>query len=410
MHSLNQRGTALCRACESSRLNIILDLGSSPVANSLPDFQSEVNEALYPLKLAVCEECDLGQIGEYETPDEIFTVYPYLSSTSSTWIEHGRNFTQRILGEHHKIKIGYVLEIASNDGYLLQHFKSEGIQVLGVEPASNVAEIARQIGIPTISEFFGVDLAKRILNEYGSPSLIIANNVAAHVPDMLDFFSGVALLCNSNTIVTIENPSLGYLYNKKYYDTIYHEHFSYLSVKPISKLASKVGLELFRVDDLPTHGGSLRYYLAKKNSYAVDKSVQVIQNEENARGVGSEDISRKFANEVMHSVGELRSWVESQDDNSIIGFGAAAKTVTTFHAAKLDESKFSCIVDSNPLKQGKRLPGTSLSICSPEILSSVTGKVLIFPWNIHQEIGNYVSAMNPKLEVWMHNPVFKMEF
>jgi hypothetical protein len=167
---------------------------------------------------------------------------------------------------------------------------------------------------------------------------------------MVDFFAGLELLCDSNTVITIENPSLGYMYNKKYYDTIYHEHFSYLSVKPISKLASRLGLELFRIDDLPTHGGSLRYYLAKKNKYAVDKSVHLIENEEVERGVGSADISRKFASEVMHSVEELRSWVESQEDNSIIGFGAAAKTVTTFHAARLNESKFICIVDSNKEK------------------------------------------------------------
>lgn len=405
MRAIGNRGVNTCRGCGSSELGEILDLGCSPIANSLPPMGSELNEKSYPLVLRLCNSCGLGQIGEFESPDEIFSVYPYLSRTSATWIDHGRQFSEDIIRDFPEISSGYVLEIASNDGYLLQHFMTKNIAVLGVEPAVNVAAIAQGHGIPTISEFFGVDLARKILEIYGQPSLIIANNVAAHVPDMLDFFSGLSLLCSPSTLISIENPSLGYLIEKGYYDTIYHEHFSYLSIKPIRKLAERVELDLFRVDNLETHGGSLRYLLCKKNTLESEESVRLNQSLEILRGVDEPVLIERFAENVKNSVNELRTWVSSQNDNSIIGFGAAAKTVTTFHAADLNQEKFRFIVDSNILKQGRRLPGTNLEICSPELIKGGSPLVLIFPWNIQDELFSVVRTLNPNAQVWVHSPV-----
>lgn len=399
------RGITSCRACDSSELSEVLNLGLSPIANTLPLKDSPLNENSYPLILRLCNSCGLGQIGEFETPDEIFSVYPYLSRTSATWIDHGRSFAEGIVRDFPKISSGYILEIASNDGYLLQHFMEKNMAVLGVEPAANVAEIAQSHGIPTIPEFFGVELAKRILKTHGYPSLIIANNVAAHVPDMLDFFSGLSLLCSSSTLISIENPSLGYLFENGYYDTIYHEHFSYLSVKPIRLLSNKVGMELFRVDNLETHGGSLRYLLCKKDILNIEDSVVLHESRETLRGIGAPLMFENFANNINRSVMELRSWVSSQNDGSIIGYGAAAKTVTTFHAAGLDQKKFRCIVDSNKLKQGKRLPGTNIEISSPEVLKGDSPTVLIFPWNIQDELARFICGLNPRAKIWVHNPL-----
>lgn len=405
MASLNARGFSVCRGCNSSELMDILDLGKSPVANSLPLIEQEISELEYPLMLKICLACSLGQIGEFETPDEIFSIYPYLSSTSTTWIEHGRRFTEMMVQDFPGLSESYVLEVASNDGYLLQHFRERLIDVLGVEPASNVAEMALENGIPTISQFFGLNLANEILGLKGSPSLIIANNVAAHVPDMFDFFSGLFSLCSSNTVVTIENPSLGYMLENGFYDTIYHEHFSYLSVNSVRILAEKVGLDLFRVDDLNTHGGSLRYFLCIKGSREIEDSVELNYIQELSRGVENHSKYTEFANIVEKSMAELNAWVSSQKDGSIIGFGAAAKTVTTFHAAALDQRKFSCIVDSNPIKQGRRLPGTHIPITSVGSISEGSPLILIFPWNISEEITSYIRDVNPNASVWVHNPL-----
>jgi len=405
---LNGRGVIYCRACDSRNLREVIDLNSSPLANSLPPLVSDKNEKFFPLLFKICEDCLLGQIGEFESPEEIFGFYPYLSSTSSTWLEHGRKFVSTILNLYPSIHDGYVLELASNDGYLLSQFKSLGVRVQGVEPARNIADIAIDKGIPTISEFFGLSLADRILNSFDYPKLIVANNVAAHVPDILDFFAGIARLCGAETIISIENPSLGFLLEENYYDTIYHEHYSYLSVRSISKIANKVGLEIFEVQELATHGGSLRYILAKSGLRIVAPSVKRIMNDESRRGVDSSDHWQAFSKNVEISTKELGDWVESQPDNSIIGYGAAAKTVTTFHAAKLLEKKFKFIIDSNPIKHGMRLPGTKLEITSLEHLRGENSPILVFPWNLSPEISENILAVNPHSQIWTHNKMRRL--
>ena len=400
------RGLNYCRACFSKNVVRILDLGFSPIANSLPDILSHCTEPIYPLVLSVCEDCNLGQIAEFESPHDIFSEYPYLSSTSSFWLQHASSFVNEVVHKYPALKQGYVLEIASNDGYLLKYFQDQGIEVLGVDPAENVALIAKGKGIPTIPKFFGVSLATEILKKFGAPSLIVANNVAAHVPDMADFFGGVAKLCGPTTIVSIENPSLGFLLENNYYDTIYHEHFSYLSVEPIQKLSKFLGMELFDVETLDTHGGSLRYWIGKSGFHQINPSVGIVRDDELKRGVGNRKKAEEFELQSKASMGELATWVNAQPEKSIVGYGAAAKTVTTFFAARLSEDRFSMIIDANGLKQNHRLPGTKLPILSPEVLRNSSGaKVLVFPWNLENEIVENIRRINPEVEIWIPNPL-----
>jgi hypothetical protein len=259
--------------------------------------------------------------------------------------------------------------------------------------------------------FFGVEAAKRILEEFGHPSLIIANNVAAHVPDIIDFFSGISILCDDKTIVSIENPSLGNLLSKNFYDTIYHEHFSYLSIKSVDKLSKSLDLSLFSAEELQTHGGSIRYWLSKNTKKPTDDSVNNMAQIEFERGVGNQDVLRFFADNVQSEMGRLSDWVDSQELHSLFGYGAAAKTVTTFFAAKLSENRFRTIIDANSLKQGCRLPGTSVPIQGLDSLSSdEPDKVLVFPWNLEKEIVRDLRKLNPSLEIWVLNPLRLSEF
>ena len=400
------RGSSICRGCFSENLEVSLDLGTSPIANNLPFYPSPVTEPKYPLVFKLCVDCHLGQIAEYESAAEIFSDYPYLSSTSEEWLQHAKEFVEISIRRFPALSQRYVLELASNDGYLLKFFQDKGVRVLGVDPAENVAQIAEAKGVPTIPRFFGKELASEILDKYGSPSLIVANNVAAHVPDMIDFFEGIAILSSPETIISIENPSLGFLFSKSYYDTIYHEHFSYLSIDSVSKVAQKFDLLLFDVEELATHGGSLRYWLSPKKDVVVNQSVNYIQRREFERGVGNSTVAEKFSQNVHVGIDELKVWVSTQDAASIVGYGAAAKTVTTFFAARLDETKFEMIVDANMLKQGRRLPSTNIPIYPVETLRDTNAsKVLIFPWNLEKEIVSAIRNVNQEIEIWTHNPL-----
>jgi SAM-dependent methyltransferase len=399
------RGVGKCRACLSSSLKVVLNLGSSPIANTLPLLEDERTEPFYPLVFSVCTNCNLGQIGEFESPESIFSDYPYVSSTSKSWLAHANAYANLMHGNFVSTSDGYVLEIASNDGYLLKNFKSLGYQVLGIDPAQNIASLANNAGINTIPDFFGMDSANSILTNFGRPALIVANNVAAHVPDMQDFFSGISLLLKDKNILTIENPSLGKLFEQGYYDTIYHEHFSYLSVDAIKAISNIHGLDLFRVEELPTHGGSFRYFICEKGSRNVEESVARFREMEYKRGVGNPEMIQDFKGRVEKTLCELNDWVEDQPDNSIIGYGAAAKTVTALYAAGLNPVKFNRIVDLNPLKHNRRLPGTNLSITSVSSLRDDFRKILVFPWNMEEEIVSTIRAENTVSEIWLPNPM-----
>ena len=402
------RGENSCRACGRKSLRKILNLGETPIANYLPDLNSDIVEPSYPLNLVICAFCKLGQIGEFQTPSEIFSDYPYLSSTSSYWTEHAKNFAQEAIETISNLKESYVLEVASNDGYLLEKFLKNGIKVLGVDPSRNVTPIAEAKGVETIVGFFGKELAQNILNSFGAPKLIIANNVAAHVPDMVDFFGGIEVLCDKESLVSVENPTFGTLLENNLYDTVYHEHFSYLSVDSIDCLAGSVGLELFKVESLPTHGGSFRYWLRKPDGKEIYSSVAEYSKVEENKGLGNRDKELVFAKNVKKAMRELHEWVNAQPDSSISGYGAAAKTVTMFHAAELNPDKFKHIVDANVLKQGRRLPGTYIPILDPDELRSST-KVLIFPWNLSVEIAQVIRSKNANAEIWVPNPLRRLD-
>jgi len=401
----SMRGNSVCRICSSEDLREIISLGDSPIANSLLKAHSQVEEQFYPLTLKICTECDLGQIGEFESPEDIFSEYPYLSSTSSFWLNHAKKFALEVTDDLNLNQDDLVIEIASNDGYLLKEFKKLNVEVLGIEPAQNIARIANSSGIRTEPIFFGRDSAKMILAQANHPKLIVANNVAAHVPDLNDFFAGLSILAGPQSFVSIENPSLGNLLEKGYFDTVYHEHFSYLSVKSIQKIASLHNLELIKVEEVDTHGGSLRYWIRQAGIQQPEDSVNQLLEKESARGVGSLAQERIFAQNCRKAMLDLAEWVNLQDNNSIIGYGAAAKTVTIFFAASLNPEKFMHIIDGSSFKQGNRLPGTCIKVVDPKNQKSRKGKFLVFPWNLETEIKEIILLAHEDPEIWVSNPL-----
>ena len=270
------RGKDFCRGCLGNSLFSALDLGELPIANELLQAQKSSIEK-FPLHLRICSACGLGQVADVVTPERIFRDYRYLSSISSTFLNHASVFVNERVAAGLFSKGDWVLEIASNDGYLLKNFVPFGIKTIGVEPAENVAEISRSLGIETISEFFSSQLATKLYSEHGYPKLIIANNVMAHVPDLVDFIKGLAIISGPETQISIENPSLANILVGMQFDTIYHEHYSYLSASAVAKLSAMHGLYLFKVEELTIHGGSNRYWLSKLNSNKLlDPSVEAV--------------------------------------------------------------------------------------------------------------------------------------
>lgn len=283
----NGRGSDYCRGCNGVRLFSALDLGSLPIANELLVSQASLIEK-FPLHLRVCPECGLGQVADVVTPDRIFRDYRYLSSISTTFLKHASSYVEQRVEEGMFEPGDWVLEIASNDGYLLKNFLKHDIDVLGVEPAENVAEVSTKLGIQTISEFFSSGLAAEILQVRGYPKLIIANNVMAHVPDLIDFILGLSTLCGPKTLISIENPSLANILIGMQFDTIYHEHYSYLSAFTVARLSKLYGLQLLKVEELTIHGGSNRYWLSKfKSGVTVDAGIERIIEGEISNGLFS---------------------------------------------------------------------------------------------------------------------------
>jgi hypothetical protein len=265
---MNNRGSKYCRSCESELGDVVLSLGNQPLSNALPPLDYDGEDQKFPLEFRVCENCSLGQIGEFISPEGIFSEYTYFSSISSTWLEHAKRFSIETTKKLNLCPGDLVVEIASNDGYLLQYFQEQGCQVLGIDPAENVANVANNRGIPTLIEFFGFKSAQDLVSRYERPKIVVANNVLAHVPDINDFISGLALLAEYGAIISIEAPSMLVMLRENLFDTIYHEHFSYLSVSSVDHLINRHGLQLFEVESLPTHGGSMRYWLRAEHAPA----------------------------------------------------------------------------------------------------------------------------------------------
>ena len=378
---------APCRFCGAPLRHVFADLGSSPLANAyLPLERVGVMEPFYPLRALVCQRCFLVQLEEFETPQQIFSDYAYFSSYSVSWLEHCRRYTEQMtdvlgLDEH-----SHVVELASNDGYLLQYFHERGIGVLGVEPAANVAEVAREKGIPTVVEFFGRRTATA-LAERSRADLLLGNNVLAHVPDLNDFVAGMKILLAPGGTITMEFPHLLRLIEDSQWDTIYHEHFSYFSFLTVSRVFAAHGLRLFDVEELSTHGGSLRVHGAHHHDADKPDTVRAVRMRQREREAGYEEIetyTRYGARVAADKRRILQFLIDLKNDGRrIVGYGAPAKGNTLLNYCGVRRDFLDYTVDLSPHKQGRFLPGSHIPIRSPEaIREDRPDVVLILPWNL----------------------------
>lgn len=402
---ITPRGSSECRACGSKELQSILDLGSQPLPAEYGRTAEEVLD-VFPLHMRVCPKCGLGQLGEYVLPERIFHQdYPYLSSASSTWVEHARNYAVFML-KHLKLdNDSLVIELASNDGYLLSAFQKLGVPVLGIEPADNVASIARAAGIPTLTKFFGAQTATKILASHGHPKLIVANNVFAHIPDMHDFTEGMSILADEKTLITIENPSFTELLRRTLFDTIYHEHYSYLTAHSVREIARAHGLDLVQVDQLATHGGSNRYWLSRSSH--IDESVNATLQAERDAGLFDPKVWEAFARRANTAIDGLRTWFNDRRlaGDVVVGYGAAHKGNTFLNAVGEASKTLEYVVDASPEKQGKFLPGSQVPVLPPEKLASANPTdVLILPWNIAPELAQRIRELAPDARIWVAQP------
>ena len=380
-----------CRACESKLSLVLINLGKSPIAN---DLSSEIGDKLnyekYPLCAMTCEKCSLVQLSISINREKLFPDnYVYYSSYSSTWLEHCKIYTDKMIKFLDLKNDDLVIEIASNDGYLLEYFKSKGVNVLGVEPALEVAKSALEKGIPTLTEFFGYELAQKLSTSY-QPRLIIGNNVLAHVPDLHDFIKGFATLIPDNGVITFEFPHLLNLIQKNQFDTIYHEHYSYLSIMSLIPLFAKHKLKIFDLEKLPTHGGSLRIFVAKEISkWEIEDSVSRMVEEEKSFDPRHKEVYENFQTKAINVRNNLINEIceVKKSGKSIAAYGAAAKGVTFLNFCEISESSIDYIVDLNPNKQNKIMPGTNIPIVGMEyLISNPPDILLVLIWNLASEI------------------------
>jgi SAM-dependent methyltransferase len=348
-------------------------------------------EPFYPLHAKVCQSCLLVQLEEFVSADAIFSEYAYFSSYSDSWVAHARSYVEMAVERFGLERSSLVVELASNDGYLLQHVVERGIPALGVEPAGNVAEVARERGIETIVEFFGRDLARRLVAEGRVADLLVANNVMAHVPDLNDFVGGISIVLAPQGVATIEVPHLLRLVESNQFDTIYHEHFSYFSLLTARKVLEAHGLELFDVDELKSHGGSLRYYAQRAGTgrHAVSSRVQELAERERGLGFDTLEGHRSFSRQVNETKWRLLEFLiaRRREGKRIVGYGAPGKGNTLLNFCGIRTDLLEYTVDRNPYKQGQFLPGTHIPIKHPEVLEQDRPDyILILPWNLKDEI------------------------
>ena len=382
-----------CRSCLEEVSTIFIDLGNSPIANNLLErSETPIDAPTYPLKVFVCDYCALVQLPNLFSESEIFGEdYVYYSSYSDSWLDHSKKFADEISVELSLGEDDLVLEIASNDGYLLQYFSSRNIKVLGVEPTAGPAKIAISQNIPTEIQFLGKNTALALRDRGISPKLIVANNVLAHVPNLRDFVEGISLLANDQTVITIEFPHLLKMIRNCQFDTIYHEHFSYLSVTSMRPLFLSFGLSIIDIREIGTHGGSLRLYLMKNSKFQANELVERFIQSEAEYDPRLDNVKEKFSQEVLkirhNLLSEFEKWNEA--GFKVIAYGAAAKGNTLLNFCGIDSSMIRFAVDRNPRKQGRLLPGSNIPIMSEDSLDCKTfDVVLILPWNISQEIAD----------------------
>jgi hypothetical protein len=388
-------GGPTCRGCGVELAHEFVDLGMSPLCESfLPADQTNAMEPFYPLRVFVCESCFLVQLQEYVSPEDIFTEYAYYSSFSDAWVKHAREYTDAITARLGLGDSSWVVELASNDGYLLQHFVERNIPCLGVEPALNVAEAARAKGVPTLTRFFGVETARDLVAERGHADLIIGNNVLAQVPDLSDFVGGIAILLAPGGTVTIEFPHLLKLMQGNQFDTIYHEHFSYFSLLATTKLFARHGLEIVDVEELWTHGGSLRIYAQHAGVSGPSGAVLALLATEQEAGLDRLDAYGKFRSQVERTKRDILRGLSDLKDagKTIVGYGAPGKGNTLLNYCGIRTDFLDYTVDRNPYKHGKFLPGTHIPIHSPDrIAETRPDYIFILPWNLRDEIAKQLA-------------------
>ena len=381
-----------CRFCGAELTQVFVDLGMSPLANSF--LNSDIlnqSEPFYPLRTLVCSGCFLVQLEEFESPENIFTSYAYFSSYSESWLKHAEDYVNMMISRFEFDNNSQIIEIASNDGYLLQYFKKKRIPILGIEPASNVAKVAEERGIPTITKFFGVETAKELVLAGKQADLLLGNNVLAHVPNLNDFVAGMKILLKADGIITMEFPHLLQLIQQNQFDTIYHEHFSYFSLLTVQKIFSFHGLSIFDVDELSTHGGSLRIYArhTENNTLQINQKVNMFVQKEERFGLTKISTYKDFqerVNVVRENI--INFFITAKNDGKkIICYGAPAKGNTLLNYCAIDSDFIDYTVDRSPHKQGLYLPGTHIPIKSPEkIREDKPNYLLILPWNLKDEI------------------------
>jgi len=405
-----------CRFCNSKLKIIFTDLGMTPLANSyVIQEKSNLGETFFPLKTYVCEKCFLVQLGEFKTPKEIFKNYAYFSSFSKTWVKHAENYVNSIVKKFNFNKDSLIVEIASNDGYLLQFFKKKNIPVLGIEPAENVAKNAVKKGIPTVTKFFGSKLAKELKKSGKKVDCIIANNVLPHTPELIDFIKGLELLIKPNGIIIIQfSAYLVPLIKNGQFDHIYHEHFSYFSLTTIKQILKKFKLEIFDVEELNVHGGSLRLYIKKIGQIKNEsKNLKKLLKKEKEFGITKKETYENFQNQILEkkiSIWKFFSKVK-KENKKIAGYGAPAKGNTMLNYCQIGKDFINFTVDKNPAKQGKLLPGTHIPIFNlKKIHEFKPDYLIILPWNLKEEIveemkfirkwGGKFVVLTPKVKIF----------
>lgn len=403
-----------CRFCSTPLTTSLVDLGMSPLCQTqvAPDRLQDM-EPFYPLHAYVCHQCFLVQLQEFVSPQEIFGEYAYFSSYSTSWVEHARRYSQMAIERFGLGSSSKVMEIASNDGYLLQHFVAAGVPVLGIEPAANVAKVAIDRGIPSEVRFFGCETARRIASHHGRPDLLLGNNVLAHVPDLNDFVGGMKILLAPGGVITMEFPHLLQLMRHNQFDTIYHEHFSYFSFVAVSRVFSHHGLTIFDVQELPTHGGSLRIFArhTDNQSLPVTEAARELRQRELADGFETLDRYRGFDAQVRQTKNQLlRFLIDAKEaGKKVVGYGAPGKGNTLLNYCGIRTDYLDFTVDANPYKQGAYTPGTRIPILAPDAIREARPDyVLILPWNLRDEISKvagYVREWGGKFVV----PIPKVE-
>jgi hypothetical protein len=387
-----------CRFCDTPLEHVFIDLNNSPASNSfLTKEQLNEPEIFYPLKVYTCTKCFLVQVDEYKKSDAIFNnEYAYFSSYSTGWLAHSKDYVEKMIQRFGFNSSSSIVEIASNDGYLLQYFKQRNVPVLGIEPTANTAQVAINKGIETVVDFFGVKLATQLSTSGKKADLLLGNNVLAHVPDIVDFVKGMKILLKSTGIITMEFPHVLQLINNNQFDTIYHEHFSYLSYYTVKKIFESAGLKFFDVEEIPTHGGSLRIYATQSENKGqpVSPNVQLLLDKELSFGIDKIEYYEGFQQKAFKAKVELLEFLirQKKENKKVVAYGAAAKGNTLLNYCGIKNDLIDFVVDANPHKQNKFLPASHIPVLSErEIKKTRPDFVIILPWNLRSEITSQLS-------------------